>query len=126
MNFGSSCVLHSALQQSHHFCLITQNTAPPRFGSPQYAADQNTNAMPSDPHVPELKVLRRKEPTLEDENEWPQFDVRDVEVRDFAGEICSLFSATPDNPVTLTGTLITKSEPDRGISTRVTPDLRQY
>jgi hypothetical protein len=70
--------------------------------------------MPSDTPNPELKVLRRKDPTLQDENDWPQFDVRDVEVRDSTGALCSLFAASPVNPVSLTGTLITKSEPDRG------------
>lgn len=82
--------------------------------------------MPAESHVSELKVLRRKEPTLEDENEWPQFDVRDVEVRDYKGSLTSLFNATPDNPVTLTGTLITKSELERGVLSGARPDLRLY
>lgn len=73
--------------------------------------------MPSDTHVPELKVLRRKDSAAnDDENAWPQFDVRDVEVRDASGALTSLFATTPDHPVTLTGVLVTKSEPARGKS----------
>jgi hypothetical protein len=84
--------------------------------TPHYALHPITTAMPSETRLPELKVLRSKDAALEDENDWPQFDVRDVEVRDAKGELTSLFDAAPDHPVTLSGTLVTKSENARGES----------
>jgi hypothetical protein len=71
--------------------------------------------MPAEPRLSELKVLRRKDASLA-ENDWPQFDVRDVEVRDAKGQLASLFDAAPDDPMALTGTLVTKTEHEKGRS----------
>ncbi|KIW03830.1 uncharacterized protein PV09_05129 [Verruconis gallopava] len=62
----------------------------------------------SDKPIPELKVLRRKASNLADENDWPQFDVLDAEVRDGNGKLTSLFLASPDNQMALIGQLVTK------------------
>jgi hypothetical protein len=71
--------------------------------------------MPSEPPAAELKVLKRKDPTVI-EDEWPQFDLYDAEVRDEYGELTSLFNATPEQAVTLTGIVhISKATAPRGM-----------
>jgi hypothetical protein len=55
--------------------------------------------------LPELKVLRPRDPTFEDENQWPIFRLRNVEVVSKDGELANLLHAGPSYPVTLVGTL---------------------
>jgi hypothetical protein len=69
--------------------------------------------MPPESHVPELNVLRRKDASVADDD-WPQFDVREVEVRGADGSLTSLFLADPEHPVTITGQLRTKGSSAEG------------
>jgi hypothetical protein len=64
--------------------------------------------MPQETHIPELKILRRKDASVANENDWPQFDVGEVEVRAGDGSLTSLFLAEPEHSVTITGHLTTK------------------
>jgi hypothetical protein len=64
--------------------------------------------MPRESHIAELRVLRRKDALIIDENDWPQFDLREAEVRAGDGSLTSLFLAGSENPVNITGQLIPK------------------
>ena len=60
--------------------------------------------------TPELKLLRQKSPALEpNEDEWPIFELRKVEVVSKNGTLTSLLYADTNNPVTVVGELDTKS-----------------
>ncbi|QDS77446.1 hypothetical protein FKW77_006836 [Venturia effusa] len=59
--------------------------------------------------IPESKILKLRDPTNNDENNWATFDLRNVEVVDKKGTLVNLLHADADYPVTVTGTLqITK------------------
>jgi hypothetical protein len=55
--------------------------------------------------IPESKALPPRDPAVRDENEWPIFHLRGVEVTSRSGKIASLLHADPTYPVTVTGTL---------------------
>ncbi|MBE7182380.1 MAG: hypothetical protein INR71_14450, partial [Terriglobus roseus] len=54
----------------------------------------------------EAKLLKARDQTIRDEDEWPQFPVSDVEVRDpKTGDLISLLHADTKKPLVLTGKL---------------------
>jgi hypothetical protein len=61
--------------------------------------------MATDKVVPESKALPPRNPTIRDENEWPEYILRGVEVTSRNGKIVSLLHADPTYPVTVTGAL---------------------
>lgn len=56
--------------------------------------------------VPEGDLLRPKDPTIEDSDDWPLYTIRKSKVLSLeTGEPISLLTAHDDNPVTVVGTL---------------------
>ncbi|KAF2432444.1 hypothetical protein EJ08DRAFT_732527 [Tothia fuscella] len=55
--------------------------------------------------IPESKALPARDLKLRDENEWPEYHLRDVEVTDGKGREASLLHADPAYPLVVTGTL---------------------
>ena len=52
----------------------------------------------------ETEILRPRDPGIPDDD-WPEFQLSSVEVRDLAGEPVSLLTADAATPVTVTGKL---------------------
>jgi hypothetical protein len=53
----------------------------------------------------ESKAITPRDPAIKDENDWPEYHLRNVEVTSKNGRIVSLLHAGPNYPVTVTGTL---------------------
>lgn len=64
-----------------------------------------SSAAAMDKAIPESKALRPRNPAIADENDWPEFQLRNVEVTARNGRLASLLHADPNCPVTVTGTL---------------------
>jgi hypothetical protein len=63
--------------------------------------------MANDKPIPESKALPARNPAVHDENDWPIYHLRGVEVTSKSGKIASLLHADPTYAVTVTGTLET-------------------
>lgn len=57
--------------------------------------------------VPEEEVLKPIDPSIQDENQWEEFLLTDVEVRDSNSSLASLLDADESLPLTVTGVLET-------------------
>ena len=56
--------------------------------------------------IPEHKILKPRDPSIEDENEWEQFQLSNVEVRNSTtNELSNLLLADAHNPLCVTGRL---------------------
>lgn len=55
--------------------------------------------------IPESKALPARDAAIRDENDWPEYHMRNVEVTDRHGRPVSLLQAEDAFPVTVTGML---------------------
>lgn len=54
----------------------------------------------------ENEVLKPRDPTIASENDWPEFQLRNVEVRNKKGNLFNLLHVYETTPVTVTGDLV--------------------
>lgn len=67
--------------------------------------------MTSTSQTPESAILKPKDPSLEDNNDWPAFNLTDVDVIDpQTGSLSSLLTANEGSPVIVTGKLAKRKE----------------
>jgi len=54
----------------------------------------------------ESQVLKPRDPSITSENDWPEFQLRNAEVRNDAGRLFNLLHTDDDRPVIITGDFI--------------------
>jgi len=54
----------------------------------------------------ETEVLKPRDPSIANENDWPEFQLHNAEVRNAARRLSNLLHAGDDTPVTITGDLV--------------------
>lgn len=57
------------------------------------------------PPAAETAILKAKDPSIHDDNDWPEFPLTNVTVFDDSATVVSLLDASESNPITLTGRL---------------------
>jgi hypothetical protein len=58
----------------------------------------------------EKEVLKPKDPAIASENDWPEFQLRNVEIRKESRSLFSLLHVNEASPVTVTGDLVAFDE----------------